>query len=274
MSRSIRVRTSSALSRLISICSSLTAFTLARSVKRAAASAFTQLCSVCPDIPSDALTSDCRCPLRTSRTASFLNSIVKSERGAYIKIPPHGGIGYHQPWETLFRGRINRPGQGHNVPAHQCLDPMRFGPCSAPIRPFTFSSCPGCSVCPCCAAARPARPGSSFSLGGAALSSCFPNNEERACKQPSKHIATNMAIRASNHRGRNKITKEISAANFRKGGIIDSMLARRCGIPKPTVSKRKPIKILKTVSHSLMPLRVLATAKQTSVWLRRSLSEQ
>ena len=46
MSRSIRVRARSAFSRLISICSELTAMTPTRSVKRPAASAFTQLCSV------------------------------------------------------------------------------------------------------------------------------------------------------------------------------------------------------------------------------------
>ncbi len=60
MSRSIRVRASSAFNRLISICSALTALTPARSVKRPAASAFTQLCGVWPDILSEALISDCR----------------------------------------------------------------------------------------------------------------------------------------------------------------------------------------------------------------------
>jgi hypothetical protein len=51
-----------------------------------------------------------------------------------------------------------------------------------------------------------------------------------------------MAKKASNHNGRNKITKQACAASFRKEVIAASMLIHRNGTFNPTASKRKLIK--------------------------------
>jgi len=75
MSRSILTRASSALSRLISICSALTTL-LSAPLSLPSRSALTQLNSVCSTTPSDLAAAAMLWPPVTSRTASCLNSSV------------------------------------------------------------------------------------------------------------------------------------------------------------------------------------------------------
>src|SRR5438105_4345068 len=75
MSRSIFTRASSALSRLISICSALTGL-LSAPLSLPCRCAFTQLCSVCSTTPNVLAAAAMLWPPSTSRTASCLNSSV------------------------------------------------------------------------------------------------------------------------------------------------------------------------------------------------------